>query len=102
MDEIIQIGMKIKQLEEFGELRIVYMENIGAKALVMSNTERFCIAIDPSLSYEQQVKEIWHEAKHIYSHLNKTCPVHIAEKEAEEFSDMAVKHPEVLLSLRGQ
>lgn len=102
MDEIIQIGLKLKQLEEFGELRIVYMENIGAKAFVMSNTDRFCIAVDPCLSYEQQIKEIWHEAKHICSHLNRACSVHVAEREAEEFSNIAIKHPEILISLRGQ
>lgn len=102
MDEVIQIGLKLKTLEECGELRIVYVEDLGAKALVMTNSDRFCIAIDPALSYEQQIKELWHEAKHIYSHLNKIHSVSIAEKEAEEFSNIAAKHPEVLLSLRGQ
>ena len=102
MDEVIQIGLKLKMLEECGELRIVYVEDLGAKALVMTNSDRFCIAIDPALSYEQQIKELWHEAKHVYSHLNKTYSVSIAEKEAEEFSNIAAKHPEILLGLRGQ
>lgn len=102
MDEVLQIGLRLKILEECGELRIVYIDKLGVKALVMSNTGRFCIAVDPSLSYEQQIKEIWHEAKHVYSHLNKNYSVSIAEKEAEEFSNIAIRYPEILIGLRGQ
>lgn len=99
MEEVVQIALKLQRLENCGELRIVYVEDLGAKALVMTNSDKFCIAVDPALSYEQQIKEIWHEAKHIYSHLNKTCSISIAEKEAEEFSEIAVKYPEILVGL---
>lgn len=100
MEELIQIAKKLKQLELCGELRIVYREHIGAKAIAMTNTDKFVIVVDPSLCYEQQVKEVWHEAKHICSHLNTNCSVYEAEREAECFADKAVKHPEVIEMLR--
>ena len=90
MEEFYDIARKIKILELCGELRIIYVEGIGAHAVVMSNCDKFCIAIDPCLSYEQQLKEIWHEAKHICSHLNTNCSVEIAEKEARDFSNKAI------------
>lgn len=100
MDEVVKIAHKLKELESCGELRIIYITGVGAKAIVMANTDKFCIAVDPSLSYEQQIKEIWHEAKHICSHLNTNCTISSAEKEAEEFSINASKYPEILNSLR--
>ncbi|MBS6501418.1 MAG: ImmA/IrrE family metallo-endopeptidase [Clostridium sp.] len=102
MDEIFEIASKIKRLETCGELRIVYINEIGPKALVMSNTDKFVIAIDPSLSWEQQIKELWHEAKHIYSHLNNiNCSIDIAEKEATNFSNKAMNNIELFNKLRN-
>lgn len=91
-DEVIVIARHLKILELCGELRIVYVPNLGAKALVMSNCDKFCIAIDPALSYHQQIKELWHEAKHIFSHINTKSSVYIAETEADEFSTKAMRY----------
>ncbi|RKI45553.1 ImmA/IrrE family metallo-endopeptidase [Clostridium paraputrificum] len=99
MEEIVKIAKKIKQLEECGELRIVYQYSLGANALVMTNSDKYCIVVDPNLSWEQQVKSIWHEAKHIYSHLNKTCSIECAETEAVEFSNLAVKNYHLISEL---
>ncbi len=90
MEEFKIIAQKIRILELCGELRIVYVSGIGAHALVMANCDKFCIAIDPALSYEQQLKEIWHEAKHICSHLNTNYSIEDAENEAKSFSDKAI------------
>jgi hypothetical protein len=102
MDEIKQIALKLKKLEDCGELRIVYSNAIGSNAMVMVNTEKFVIVINPSLSYEQQIREIWHEAKHICSHLNnKNCSVAYAEYDADRFVDRIISKPEFLDELRG-
>lgn len=96
MDEIFKVAKKIKQLEACGDLRVVYANGIGANAFVMVNTDKFAIVIDPSLSYEQQLKEILHEAKHICSHLNTDYSVYDAECEAENFSDYAINHIDII------
>lgn len=102
MEEIKQIALKLKELEECGELRVVYSNAIVSNAMVMTNTENFVILINPSLSYEQQIIEIWHEAKHIYSHLNnKKCNVAYAEYDAECFINNVISKPELLEELRG-
>lgn len=101
MDEIKQIALKIKRLEECGELRVVY-EDIGSNAMVMTNSDRFVIILNPALSYEQQIREIWHEAKHIYSHLdNNSYNVALAEYEADKFVDEVILKPEFFNVLRG-
>lgn len=92
MDELLQISRKLNQLEACGELRVVYINDIGAKAIVMSNTDKYVIALDPTLCCEQQRKALWHEAKHIYSHLNNDYSIALAETEAEEFSNIVIKN----------
>lgn len=91
LEDIRDVALKIKQLEEIGDLRITYSAEIP-DAVCLSNSEKFVIIINPNLSWEQQVKEIWHEAKHIYSHMNKTglYSIEIAEREADEFMDRAI------------
>lgn len=86
MEELKKIILKIKKLEDCGELRLVYSDSVGSNAIVMTNCDKFVIVINPTLSYEQQMKEIWHEAKHICCHLNNSnCNVDLAEYEAEQF-----------------
>lgn len=93
MEEKLQIALKLKELEVCGELRVVYMKGMGANAVAMANADKFVIVIDPNLSYEQQVKEIWHEAKHIYSHLNnENISIENAEYEADSFAKKAVSN----------
>lgn len=91
MEDIKSVALKIKQLEDIGDLRIAYSTEIP-NAVCLSNSEKFVIVINPNLSWEQQVKEIWHEAKHIYSHMNKSgiYSIEIAEKEADEFMNRAI------------
>lgn len=90
MDEILRVAKKIKELEECGEIRLVYRDDIGANAFVMSNLDKYVIVVNSSLSYEQQIKEIWHEAKHICSHLNTDYSLNEAEAEADSFADRAI------------
>lgn len=101
-EETIKIALKIKELEECGELRVVYESNIGANAFVMNNGLNFVIVIDPALSWEQQVRELWHEAKHIYSHMRKhNINREKAELEADEFADKAVSN-NIICHLRNK
>lgn len=90
LEDIKSIALKIKQLEDIGDLRITYSTEIP-NAVCLSNSGKFVIVINPNLSWEQQIKEIWHEAKHIYSHMNKSdiYSIEIAEKEADEFMNKA-------------
>lgn len=101
MDELIQISRKLIQLEACGELRVVYINDIGAKAIVMSNTDKYVIALDPTLCCEQQTKALWHEAKHIYSHLDNNCSIALAEKEAEEFSNIVIKNYHLIREMQN-
>ncbi len=91
LEDINNVALKIKQLEDIGDLRITYSTEIP-NAVCLSNSEKFVIVINPNLSWEQQVKELWHEAKHIYSHMNKSgiYSIEIAEREADEFMNKAV------------
>ena len=101
MEELKKIILKIKELEDCGELRLVYSELVGSNAIVMTNCDKFVIVINPALSYEQQMREIWHEAKHICCHLNNlNCNVGLAEYEAEQFVNAIFSKPEIFEKLK--
>jgi|GEM_PF-5735193 len=101
LEEIKRIALKLKELEACGDLRVVYSNAIGPNAMVMENTGKFVILLNPSLSYEQQIIETWHEAKHIYSHLNNSnINVAYAEYETEQFINKIISKPELFQELK--
>lgn len=102
MEELKKIILKIKELEDCGELRLVYSESFGSNAIVMANCDKFVIVMNPTLSYEQQMREIWHEAKHICCHLNNwNYNVALAEYEAEQFVNKIISKPELFSELKA-
>lgn len=102
MDELKRIILQLKKLETCGELRIIYSDAIGSNAAVMTNSDKFAIVINPSLSYEQQIREILHEAKHICSHLNNyNFNAAYAEYDAEQFVKKIISKPQLLDEIKG-
>jgi hypothetical protein len=100
LKELKEIILQLKKLETCGELRVVYSDAIGANAAVMANSDKFAIVINPSLSYEQQIREILHEAKHICSHLNNSnYNSTYAEYDAEQFVNSIISKPDFFENL---
>jgi len=102
LEELKKIILKIKELEDCGELRLVYSESVGSNAIVMTNCDKFVIVMNPTLSYEQQMREIWHEAKHICCHLNNSnYNVAFAEYETDQFINKIISKPEFFDELKA-
>lgn len=97
----MRIIVELKKLEDCGELRLVYSDSVSSNAIVMTNSDKFVIVMNPALSYEQQIREMWHEAKHICCHLNNLdYNVALAEYETEQFINKIISRPELFEELK--
>lgn len=96
MDECILIAKKMRQLEENGELRVVYADLDNVEGWCTEKNSQYIIVLNSKLSYEKQLETVWHEAKHICSHVGCLNKKEVAEREAIKFSKTISQHPELL------
>lgn len=98
------MAKKMKQLEDVGELRISYSSDIP-DGICMYNSDQFALVLNPNQCWEQQIKIMLHEMKHICSHLNNdeySGNVDLAEKEANEFMNTSINsYMSIIKNLRG-
>lgn len=96
MDECIYIAKKMKQLEENGDVKVVYADLESTHGLCIEKNEQYLIVINSKLNYESQVATAWHEAKHICSHIGCSHKNKIEiEKEAIDFSKQMMNNLEL-------
>ncbi|WP_129596671.1 ImmA/IrrE family metallo-endopeptidase [Anaerophilus nitritogenes] len=96
MDEYIIIAKKIHQLETNGELRVIYRDLDNVNGVCYEKNNQYIIIINSKLNYEKQLETVWHEAKHICSHIGCVKKNTNYEKEAIDFSKNVLKHPEII------
>jgi hypothetical protein len=92
-EELIDVGQYMRRLEEDSSVRIVFTELSTLHGLTYIGCNGKCLMIiNSSLSQEAQLKTLWHEAKHIYSHLGKEGDIKIFEDEANKFTKSCTKN----------
>lgn len=101
--QVYEVACFMRRLEEDKSIRIAFENLDGIYGLVYKgHNSKFLMIINKNICYEKQLETIWHEAKHIYSHADcSPGDIKIFEKEAVEFSKIAIKHPEILALCRN-
>lgn len=103
-DEIVEVGEFMKRLEEDSSVRIIFEGLDSIYGLTYKGTnDKYLMIINKDICYEAQIRTLWHEAKHIYSHFNETEKITLfeKEKEANDFAKYCLKNsPELLSEIR--
>lgn len=97
-EDLIEVAEFMRRLEEDSTVRIVFESfNTIYDLTYKGANDKYLMIINTNLSYEAQIETLWHEAKHIYSHLAKEGDIILFENEADKFAKRALNcSPEVL------
>lgn len=86
-EDLVEIAEYMRRLEEDKTVNIIFESFDSIYGLTYrGNNDKYLIMINKNLSYELQIETLWHEAKHIYSHMGKSGDIKIFEKEASDFA----------------
>jgi hypothetical protein len=90
--QIYEVACFMRRLEEDHSIKITFESLEKVYGLVyMGRNNKYMMIININLCYEKQIETIWHESKHIYSHVMKPGDIALIEKEAVEFSKCAME-----------
>lgn len=90
----------MRRLEEDHTVTIKFSALDSIYGMVyMGKNSRYLMIINSCMSYEKQLKTIWHEANHIYSHLGVPGNVKVFEKESIEVSEYAAEMSDAILPI---
>lgn len=101
-EELIEVAKYMRILEEDSTVKIVFTALNSIHGLTYKGSNgKYLMLINQNLSYVTQIETLWHEAKHIYSHLDKPGDITLYEKEADEFAKRCVGFNAELMSMIG-
>ncbi|WP_040209812.1 hypothetical protein [Clostridium polynesiense] len=90
-EELIEVGKYMRVLEEDKTVKIVFANLNSIYGLTYRATKgNYLMIINKNIPYILQIETLWHEAKHVYSHIDKPGDIIIYEKEADEFAKKCV------------
>lgn len=96
--QIYEVACFMRRLEEDHTVKIVFESLDRDYGLVYAGRNgKYLMVVNSNLSHEKQIEIIWHEAKHIYSHIGKPGDIKVFEKEAIDFSKYAIEMSDELL-----
>lgn len=98
--QIYEVACFMRRLEEDHTVKITFenLESING-LIYRGHNDKFIIIININLSYEKQIETIWHEAKHLCSHIMKPGDIRVFENEAIEFSKYATEISDEILPM---
>lgn len=99
-EHIYEVACYMRRLEEDHTVRIIFesLDSIYGM-FYKGHNGKFLMIINKNINYEKQLETIWHEAKHIYSHVNAPGDIQVFEKEAINFGKDAIKYGNEILEL---
>lgn len=102
-EQLLEVACFMRRLEEDSTLKIKFNNLNSIYGMVYKGKfDKYLIVINSTISFEKQIETLWHESKHIYSHIMQPGDVATFEKEAIDFSKYAAKNsPEILLLCRS-
>lgn len=89
---IYEVACFMRRLEEDHTVKIIFEDLECVNGLIYKgHNDKYIMIININLSYEKQIETVWHEAKHLYSHIMQPGDTKVFEKEAIEFSKYATE-----------
>jgi hypothetical protein len=83
-EQLNELACLMKRLEEDHTVTIKLTQLNSIYGMVyLGCNDKYLMIINTNISYEKQLETIWHEAKHIYSHLGNPGDIKVFEKDAE-------------------
>lgn len=100
-NDLVEVAEYMRRLEEDKTVSIVFegFESIYGLTYRGSN-DKYLMLINKNISYELQIETLWHEAKHIYSHIGRKGDLKIFEKEANDFAKRCTEDKYLLKNIR--
>jgi Zn-dependent peptidase ImmA (M78 family) len=96
-----EVAKFIRRLEEDKTIMIAYerFETIYGLTYHGQN-DKYLVLVNKDITNELQKETIWHEAKHIYSHMDIKGDVTVFENEANKFAKKCVHSENLLEKIR--
>ena len=99
-ENLIELACFMRRLEEDHTVTIKLCKLNSIYGMVyLGHNDKYLMIINTDISYEKQLETIWHEAKHIYSHLGNPGDIKVFEKDAVNFSKYAMQASDQILSI---
>lgn len=100
---IYEVACFMRRLEEDHTVTIKFENLNSVYGLVYcGRNSKYLMIINSNLNYKKQIETIWHEAKHIYSHVSSPGDIKVFEEDAIVFSKVASKAtPNVITACRN-
>lgn len=90
--QIYEVACFMRRLEEDHTVKIAFEDLESVNGLIYKgHNDKYVMIINANLSHEKQIETIWHETKHLYSHVMEPGDIKVFEKEAIEFSKCAME-----------